>query len=204
MKSLTLGKCVWDGGWFDTPSFTHANMPDYIYNTFVQGGIITIAQADEILNRMRAIPAEPAEFANINIEFTLEDALELKLSQQLDLNASFNLKNVKSFNFSGSVGKCFPNTDRLNIDKMLDEIKDGQWDQYKSGLRRAYIITELYYGKIEMSINSDMQAAFEGALPPEKLAASNKFTLGNTLSYIFESSDVPFAMRLERIKHFNS
>jgi len=204
LENLTFGKCVWDGGWLDSPSFTHNGMPDYIYNVFVEKNIISIDESDAILEKMRLLPKIEAEFANINIDLELSDALSLKIDKQIDLNASFDLKNVKSFSISGSIGKSMPNRDRINIDQMLDKIKNNYWDEYKSGLRRAYMITELYYGKLEISIDSNLEANFEAAIPNANLNASNKLKLGTTTTYVFESSKVPFAMRIERIKQFNS
>lgn len=203
LESLTLGKCVWDGGWLDSPSFSHQGMPAYIYNTFVDKNIISIDESDAILDRFRLMPNIGAKFAHEEIEIEIEDALTLKIGKEIDLNSAFDLKKVKSFSFSNSVGKELPNRDRILIDKMLDQIKDNHWDEYKSGLRRAYIITELYYGKIEISIDTDLEIEFEASIPTAKLETANKFKVGKTVSYVFESSKVPFAMRIERIKHFN-
>lgn len=204
LENLTLGKCVWDGGWFDTPSFTHNGMPDYIYNTFVNKDIISIDECDSILDRMRALPKIEAAFAKENIEFELSDILKLKIAEQIDLKTDFDLKSIKSFSISNAVGKALPNKDRLGIDIMLDQIKDKFWKEYKSGLRRAYMITELYYGKIEIAIDTDLELSFEASLPNGKLDTTNKLKLGSTITYEFESSKVPFAMRIERVKQFNS
>lgn len=204
LETLTLGKCVWDGGWFDQPSFDHEGMPNYIYNIFVEKNIISDDECEAQLGRLHSLNNVEAAFATENIEFELEDALEIKIAQHIDMKSNFDLKSVKSFSISGAVGKAIPNRDRINIDRMLDQIKDIYWDEYKSKLRRAYLITELYYGKIEITIDSDLEINFEAALPYDQLRAANKFKLGKNVSYVFESSKVPFAMRLERIKHFNS
>lgn len=203
-ENLTLGKCVWDGGWLDSPSFTHPSMPDYIYNTFVQKNIITVDQCEAILSEMRSLPKIEAEFAQYDIEFEIEDVLSLKIAKQIGLDANFDLKKVSSFTITDSLGISMPNRDRLIIDKMLDQIKENHWSEYRSGLRRAYMITELFYGKLEITIDTDIEANFELALPKEQLDTSNKFKMGRSISYSFQSSKVPFAMRIERIKHFNT
>jgi hypothetical protein len=177
LESLTFGKCVWDGGWFDTPSFTHDNMPEYIYNVFVEKNIISIDESDTILERMRNLPKIESEFASINIDIELDDIINLKLAEQINLSADFDLKNVKSFSISGSVGKEMPNRDRINIDKMLDQIKDEYWDEYKNGLRRAYMITQLYYGKIEISLDSSLEVNFESSISSQSLNLANKLKL---------------------------
>ena len=179
-------------------------MPNYIYNIFVEKNIISDDECEAQLSRLHTLKNVEARFATINIEFELEDALELEIAKQIDMNANFDLKNVKSFTISGAVGKSIPNRDRINIDRMLDQVKDKHWDEYKSKLRRAYLITELYYGKVEITIDSDLEINFEASLPNDQLEAANKFKLGRNVSYVFESSKVPFAMRLVRIKHFNS
>jgi len=204
MESLTFGKCVWDGGWFDKPSFNRKGMPNYIYNAFVDKNIITIDECDAILERFRAVPKLDAKLANKTIELEIEDALELNIKDHLEINADFDLKRVKSFTITDSMGKEMPNRDLILLDDLLEQIKDNHWDDYKKGLRRAYFIKELYYGKIEITIDTDFELNFEASIPNSKLDASNKFKLGKTITYKFESSNVPFAMRLERIKHFNN
>lgn len=204
MQGLTLGKCVWDGGWFDKPSFTRKGMPNYIYNAFVDKNIITIDECDTLLEKFRSLPKLSAKLANVNLELQIEDALELNIKDHLNIDSNFDLKKIKSFNISNSVGVEMPNRDFIILDDMLDQIKDKYWDDYKKGLRRAYIITELYYGKIEIIIDTDFELNFEASIPNTMLEASNKLKLGRSVRYEFESSDVPFAMRLKRIKHFNN
>lgn len=203
LESLTFGKCVWDGGWFDTPSFTRDGMPNYIYNAFAAQGIITLEESDAILDRFRKLPQEPASFANINIELALEDALEIKLQHHLNMNVNFDMKRIASFTISNSKGKEMPNRDLIMLDDMLDQIKEHHWDEYKRGLRRAFIITELYYGTLSLKIDTDVVTDFEASLPASHLQAANKLQLGRTLTYAFENATVPFAMRLKRVKHFN-
>ena len=204
MENLTLTKCVWDGGWFNKTSFTHKNMPNYILNAFVQKNLMASAESDTLLNSFRNQPKVDAAFAQTNIELDIEDAIEIDLKGQLDTKSTFNLKKVKSFTISNSKGISIPNSVRLSIDQMLDQIKDEHWNDYKTGLRRAYMITELYYGTLTIAIDSDLEADFEASLPNIDTTIANKLVLGRTIAYSFESLNVPFAMRLERIKHFNS
>lgn len=203
MEDLTLGKCVWDGGWFSKPKFTHNNMPYYIFNAFEQTRIIGEGRAEKMLIDLRALPKVDAAFAHINIELEVEDALEIHVNELLKIKSEFDLKKVKSFNVSNSKGISIPNKMRMNIDQMLDELKENHWDDYKRGLRRAYMITELYYGTISISIDVDLENEIEASFFDGQ-SYSNKFKLGNTTTYEFSSQKVPLAMRLERIKHFNS
>lgn len=204
MEDLTLGKCVWDGGWFGKPKFTHNGMPSYIFNAFEQKRIIETGGAEKILAGFRTLPKLDAAFAHINIELEIEDALEIKLNEQLNIKSGFDFKKVKSFTVSDSKGISIPNTMRLNIDQMLDELKENYWDDYKKGLRRAYIISELYYGTISISIDVDIEAELEASLLDGEQSYSNKFRFGKTTTYEFSSQKVPLAMRMERVKHFNS
>jgi hypothetical protein len=204
LESLTFGKCVWDGGWFDKPSFKRDGMPNYIYNAFVSTGIITLDECDAILEKFRNVPKVNAAFSTINIELEIEDALEVKIKDRLEISANFDLNRISSFNITNATGKELPNRDLIILDSMLDQIKDKHWDDYKKGLRRAYIITELYYGKVEIKIDTDVEIDFEAAIPASKLQAANKLKFGRTITYSFESLNVPFAMRLKRVKHFNN
>ncbi len=203
MENLTLTKCVWDSGWFGKTSFIHKNMPNYILNAFVQKNLMTGTESESLLNSFRNLPKLEAHFSQTNIELDIEDAIEIDLKGQLDMKSTFNLKKVKSFTISNSKGISIPNSVRLSIDQMLDQIKDDYWNDYKTGLRRAYMITELYYGTLTIIIDSELETDFETSLPDDS-KIGNKLTIGRTIAYSFESLNVPFAMRLERIKHFNS
>lgn len=64
------------------------------------------------------------------------------------------------------------------------------------------MITELYYGNIKMIIDSSLKTTFEAQSAMKTIDAENQVSLGNRLEYTFAHNEVPFAMRLERVKRF--
>lgn len=203
MEDLTLSKCVWDGGWLSKPSFNRKGMPNYITNAFVKEGLMTQAEADTILNGFRSLPKMDAQFADLNIELEIEDANDINIPGQITAKGNFDFKKVKKFSFKSSKGINMPNNMRIIIDKHMDEIKEKHWDEYRKGLRGAYMITELYYGEISITIDSDLELDFEADIN-DATKISTKLKIGRLIEYTFKSNNVPFAMRLNRLKHFES
>jgi hypothetical protein len=202
LSTLTMGKCVWDGGWFDKPSFDHGGMPNYVFNLFQQKGLITAEENESLLNSLRNLPLVEAAFAQESIDLEIEDALSVNVGEQLKIDVGFDLKRTLKISITNSKGRELPNSLRIQIDTMLDVIKEKYWDEYKNNLRKAYMITQLYYGTINITIDATMEATFEAALPNTNINAKHK--LGNSIVYSFDNQNVPFAMRIVRIKHFNS
>ena len=204
LETLTMGKCVWDAGMFSKPRMSKPGMPDYIFNVFASKGLMTAKEVDTILAALRKQPLVKAEFAQINIEFEISDAASVNLPEQIDLDARFDIKRVQKISVTNARGREMPNNLRLQVDAMLDSIKDQHWDEYKSKLRKAYMITQLFYADLSITIDSSIRTAFESAVPKEKLKASNKLEFDRGVVYSFPNSKVPFAMRMERIKKFDS
>lgn len=204
LETLTMGKCVWDAGIFSKPRMTKPGMPDYIFNVFASKGLMTSGQVDTLMNSLRKQPLVKAEFAQLNIEFEISDATSVDIPRQIDLDAGFDMKRVQKISVTNARGREMPNNLRLQVDAMLDTIKDQHWNEYKSRLRKAYMITQLYYADLSITIDTEIEAVFESALPKDKLKASNKLKFDRSVVYSFPNSTVPFAMRLERIKKFDS
>ena len=65
------------------------------------------------------------------------------------------------------------------------------------------MITELYYGNLEVKIDKKLKSEFFQALKKTNLEIKNKFDYDKNVSYIFKGNNIPFAMRLERVQKFN-
>ena len=65
------------------------------------------------------------------------------------------------------------------------------------------MITELYYGTIRMVIEKQFSTELEAILDTAGLQASGKSEGSHAVEYEFSHDDVPFAMRIERVRNFN-
>ena len=204
LADLTLGKCVWDGGWFDKPSFERKGMPNYIFNAFVAEDLISLDECDEYLERFRTLPRIEAAFSQESIELETDDALQLGIPQLAKLDAKLDMVKNARFSVLKATGKSIPNRDSIIIDRLLDQLKAKNWDKYRTGLRRAYMITELYYGAVEITIDQKWEAALDATIAATPGEQAVKLKVGKSVSYTFPSGNVPFGMRMERIKFFNS
>lgn len=202
LSTLTMGKCVWDDGIFGKPKMVKAGMPDSIFLAFADENLITSHQMQDFVNRMQAIPLVDAAFAKLDIEFDFEQSADVDISNRINISGDFDMKKVKKFAFSNSKGKEMPIGVRNEIDILLEELKENHWKEYKKKLRKAYMITQLFYADVNISIETSFEAEFEASVKPADLNASTKTVFERTINYSFPSGNCPFAMQIERIKNF--
>lgn len=91
---------------------------------------------------------------------------------------------------------------RIKTDDLLEKLKRNKWDLYDGNIRHVYLITELYYGSIQLVIEENLQNELEGAIKRADLTIENKTQLGNSIEYSFSHANVPFAMRIEKMRDF--
>jgi hypothetical protein len=196
-ETITFGKCVWDSLVFGKPKFSHPGMPDYIYNAFVSSGILTEAESNILLHQNRTTPLVNAGIANI--EFESDVAIELGIDSKIGIEAESKVKKIQRFVFSDVKAKILTESARFQMFKNLELLKDEHWEDYKRGLRNAYVITKLYYADVKIYINTQQSAELN--LEAGGLVLSPGESTERTKTFIFKNTTVPFAMALEKIKH---
>ena len=92
---------------------------------------------------------------------------------------------------------------RIKIDRFLELMKASHWNDYDGSIRRVYIITELYYGTLRMHIEKQFSTELEANMQKADLQASGKSEGSHVMEYEFSHDNVPFAMRIERVRNFN-
>jgi hypothetical protein len=93
---------------------------------------------------------------------------------------------------------------RVQIDSYLEKLKAGNWKFYDGKIRRVFIITELYYGRIKIVIDRALKNDFDLAVENSRLKINNKIEFGASIEYSFKHDNVPFAMKLELVRGFTS
>ena len=92
---------------------------------------------------------------------------------------------------------------RIKIDGFLEVMKTTRWREYDGSIRRVFMITELYYGTMRMVVEKQNSAELEAILDKIEMEALHRTEGSHAVEYEFSHHNVPFAMRIERIRSFN-
>ena len=201
-ENIVLGTLVWDP-LIGKPKFDHPGMPEHIFNAFLDAEIIS----DENWKKgIRDLKREKIAFAHladrvIHMESNVVNTLEHPLIKELE--NSFEIKKVLSFHFGNLQVRTMSNLNRIRIDNYLEVLKQNEWKAYDGKIRRVHMITELYYGSIQLILKSDSKNELDAVIKQLDLKLDQTVEFGKSIEYTFDHKNVPFAMRLERLRKFN-
>lgn len=201
-ENIILGTLVWDP-LIGKPDFEHRGMPNHIFNAILDAELIDQHEWKQHLEDARSEKPIKANLAEsmIDVDLTVAASLEQPLMGTID--NKFGLKNISKFSFGNLEAKTMSNLMRVRIDDYLEELKKKKWEKYDGSIRRVFIITELYYGSINLIVKQELKEKFTAAIKNSGLDISTETELGRSIEYTFDHRDVPFAMRLERVRDFN-
>ena len=120
-----------------------------------------------------------------------------------ELQHRFELSKISKFHFGNLQVKTMSNLNRVRIDNYLEVLKQDSWKSYDGKIRRVYMITELYFGSIQLILNRDLKSNLETNIKKAKLKILETVEFDKSIEYTFDHNNVPFAMRLEKMKAFN-
>ena len=92
---------------------------------------------------------------------------------------------------------------KMDLDDLAEKLKDKKWKDYDGKIKHAFMIIELYSGSASVSIDTAVKAEFDAAVKNTGLKLSPNVDVSRSGDYTFDNGNVPFAMKLERIKQFN-
>ena len=202
-SGILLGNLVWDALLFGKPTFTKGGMPNHLFNAFVDADLLTTEQWQALMDEVKGAPLKDANMAGVSLEVDGDLSAELDHPQIDGLQAGLDWKKVKNFQFGDMQVRTLANLTRMEIDDHLEEMRRNKWDDYDGKIRRVFVITELYYGSLKIIIDKQFGAEVEAAATQAKLETKGVFNLDRHTEYTFDHNEVPFAMRLERVKKFN-
>ena len=201
-ENIILGNLVWDPI-IGKPRFDHPGMSEHIYNAFLDAGIIS---RDNWIKGIKDLHKEEIKFAHladrvINMEANVVTTLENPVINELEQR--FELKNISKFLFGNLQVKTMSNHNRIRIDNYLEVLKKDNWKTYDGKIRRVYMITELYYGSVQLILNKHLKNELETSLKMSSLDITQILEFDKSIEYTFDHKQVPFAMRLEKVRQFN-
>lgn len=201
-ENLILGTLVWDPI-IGKPKFDHPGMPEHIYNAFLDASIITKPNWLKAIKELSKEPIKLAHLADrvIHMEANVINTLENPVID--DLGKHLELENISKFHFGDLQVKTMSYLNRIRIDNFLEMLKKDNWKAYDGKIRRVYMITELYYGSVQLILNKKYQHQIEASLKDNPIKLLQTVEFDKSIEYTFDHASVPFAMRLEKIRAFN-
>ena len=201
-ENIILGNLVWDPI-IGKPKFDHPGMSEHIYNAFLDASIISRENWMKGINELHRENIKFAHLADIviNMEANVVSTLENPMINELQ--QSFELKKVSQFHFGRLQVKTMSNLNRIRIDNYLEIIKKDNWKAYDGRIRRVYMITELYYGSLQLVLSRDFKNELDISLQQTPLKLIETVEFDKSIEYTFDHNKVPFAMRLEKVRAFN-
>ncbi len=201
-EGITLGDLVWDPI-FGPPDFSRKGMPNTIYTAFLDAELITQEELEEFRKESRDTALVNAQFATKSVDVNVEFVSELQHPKIGRISGEFKAAKLSKFAFSDLQMRAMDDLARIKIDQFLEQMKATRWKDYDGSIRRVFMITELYYGTIRMVIEKQFSPELEAILNDAGLEASAKLEGSHAVEYDFSHDNVPFAMRIERVRTFN-
>lgn len=201
-EGISLGDLVWDPI-VGPPDFSRKGMPNTIYTAFLDASLINDREWQDFRNESQKTALVNAHFAARHVEVNVEFVGELQHPKIGRISGDFKTERLSKFTFGDLQMRKMDDLIRIKIDSYLEQMKATRWKEYDGSIRRVYMITELYYGTIRMIIEKEFSSELEDTLDMAGLQASARSEGSHAVEYEFSHDNVPFAMRIERVRNFN-
>lgn len=202
---ISVGDMVWDAVGIIPPRFGRRGAPSNVFNALELIGQIDQEQREALQRKARDLPLEAGALAGIEVHLDAEHSGDFKYPAMVAVASKIAVEKISAFNF-GDIGvRRMSHGMRMTTDRALNEVKRSQWAKYDITVRRSFIITELYYGSVTVSLDTKVAVAADLQILTDqgfKLIASD--TVNRTEVYRMDVADVPFAMRTELARRFTA
>lgn len=201
-EGIFLGDLVWDPI-LGPPDFSRKGMPNTIYTAFLDAGLISESDWEKYREESRDTSLVNAHFATRHVDVSAEFVQELQHPKIHKISGDFQTEKLSKFAFRNLQVREMGDLMRIKIDNILEQMKASRWKDYDGSIRRVYLITELYYGSIRILIEKQYSSELEASMKKVDLRASGKSEGSHAVEYEFSHDNVPFAMRIEKVRTFN-
>lgn len=201
-ESIINGTLVWDP-LVGKPHLDHRGMPNHILNAFVDADLLTRDEFDGMYQAYKNIELLDAQLGISEVNVEVELSNEIGYPKIGELVHSLNLTSTKKFTFGDLKVRVLTDPMRIDLDDLIEELKENKWADYDSKIRRVFMITELYYGNIKIQLDKNVENDIDAKIAALNLGVKSKVAVRKKIEYTFESANVPFAMRIEMVRTFN-
>jgi hypothetical protein len=201
-EGITLGDLVWDPI-FGPPEFSKKGMPNTIFTAFLDAGLLTENEWAGLHEESRKTPFMDAQLASRTVDVNTEFVHELQHPKLGKITGDFITEKLSKFTFGNILVRQMKDLIRIRIDHYLEQMRATRWSEYDGRIRRVFMISELYYGTIKMVVENQFSAELDVLLQHSDISVTSKSEGTHAVEYEFSHDNVPFAMRIERIRTFN-
>ena len=201
-EGISLGDLVWDPI-LGPHDFSRKGMPNTIYTAFLDAALITDKEWKEFRRENQETVMVNAHFATRSVDVNVEFLSELQHPKIGRISGDFKTEKLSKFTFGDLQMREMDDLVRIKVDRFLEQMKATRWKEYDGSIRRVFMITELYYGTIRMAIEKQFSTELEDTFEKAGLQAHGKSEGSHAVEYEFSHDNVPFAMRIERVRNFN-
>lgn len=195
---IVLGNLVWKPFW-GQPKLSHPGMPNHISNALRDVGLLDKAQWHDQLKAMDINFCKNAKLARIKIQ----DAVEVGASMLEGMGLGFEQSHLLETEISKVCTKVMENEMRVQLDAYLEKLTGKLLRALFRNPRKAYMITELYYGTLTIKVEKEHEVAFEHKVMNTDWPIRTTLHADKNHEYTFAHNEVPFAYKMERIHGFN-
>jgi len=178
-------------------------MPNTIFNAFLDADLIKQSEWDQFKAEYQNSPLIDAQLATRTVDINIESVSELQHPTIGKISGGFTFDLIRKFTFSKLQMREMTDLTRIRIDGFLEVMKATRWKEYDGSIRRVFMITELYYGTMRMVVEKQYSAELEAILDKIELETIHRTEGSHAVEYEFSHQNVPFAMRIERVRSFN-
>jgi len=201
-ENIILGTLIWDP-LIGKPRFEYNGMPENIFNAFLDANLITELKWNKFISDINEEKIVDAHLAERIINIDTTTAITLDYPTIGRIQNDFGMEKVSKFSFGDLQVRTLSNLTRMRIDSFLEILKIEKWNKYDGKIRRVFMITELYYGSIKLITNTQWKNELDTTISEFDLDLKNSTEYGRSVEYTFDHKNVPFAMRIERVRDFN-
>jgi hypothetical protein len=201
-SGIAVGDLVWDP-LIGSPVFSYPGMPKNIYTAFLDAGLIDEDEFNVFKKESTEFELIAAQLADKNVDVNSELIAELQHPVMGKIEGNFKLDTISKFNFGELQVRVMDDLLRVKIDQYLELMKEKKWKEYDGRIRRVHMITELYYGSIKLIVEKSLSGNMDAALEKSSVKVVSRSEGGRSVEYSFSHDEVPFAMRIEKVRSFN-
>lgn len=201
-EGIFTGTLVWDPI-IGSPEFSKKGMPNSIYTAFLDAELLNENEWSALSLESKTAPFFEAQLASRTVDVEVEFVNDLQHPKVGKITGEFISQKLSKFTFGNIMVREMDDLIRVRIDRKLEEMKARRWKEYDGRIRRVFMITELYYGTIKMVVEKQFSAELDAQIQNSELKALARSEGSHAVEYEFSHDNVPFAMRIERIRYFN-
>jgi hypothetical protein len=201
-EGIALGDLVWDP-LFGAPEFSRKGMPNTMYTAFLDAGLIDEKEWQRFREESLNTALFQAHFATRTVDVNVEFVNEFRHPKIGVITGELMTLRLSKFTFSNLQVRRMGDLLRIKIDRFLEEMKATKWSEYDGKIRRVFMITELYYGTIRLVVEKQYSGALDSFIEKSRLEVLSRSEGSHAVEYEFSHDNVPFAMRIERVRNFN-